>query len=446
MGKSTGVSVVYLLPFIALPLLLLGFELLRRGRWPRRVGTTPHCRKCAYILTGLEADRCPECGNIIAGGGILVGERHRRPALAWIGAILTLLGLALLVLIASGTLSRVDWNRYKPLSWLLRQADSPVPVDSTYAWAEIQRRVTGNLLSDSQQDMLVERGLQAQQSTAISSYDDMLFALIAKRYADHKLSAAQEQRFFDNALKVDIQVRPVVGSLDPISYWIHGRGRGPARWWTQQRVIEWQMDQGKIEKGTGSNGGSLGGWGSGSTFPPQPAGKHHLRLKYELTTFATPQVSPPYSGHYEKVVTRDLQADFVSVEGHAPITTIGTPPAAVLLPLFGARLSVSKSYLSLSLDAKALPVDTAFEGFIRVGGKEYPCSSVDFRKGTPGGYSTGTNKFPKPMPPKADLILRSSERVARGTTDLTQIWQGEIVLRDIPVQRAAPASTASASE
>src|SRR5437764_124792 len=100
MGTSTGVSGVHLLLLIAVPPLLLGLELLRRGRWPRRIGTTPHCRKCGYILTGLEADRCPECGSLVTGHGTVHGERVCRPALAWFGAGLASIGLALVVLIA----------------------------------------------------------------------------------------------------------------------------------------------------------------------------------------------------------------------------------------------------------------------------------------------------------------------------------------------------------
>jgi hypothetical protein len=36
-----------------------------------------------------------------------------------------------------------------------------------------------------------------------------------------------------------------------------------------------------------------------------------------------------------------------------------------------------------------------------------------------------------------DVILRSSEKVARGTVDQFQIWKGEIVIPDVKVQRPA---------
>ena len=37
--------------------------LLRRTR--RRVGREPRCHRCKYILLGITAERCPECGTVI---------------------------------------------------------------------------------------------------------------------------------------------------------------------------------------------------------------------------------------------------------------------------------------------------------------------------------------------------------------------------------------------
>lgn len=421
----------------------LGTYLLKRGRWPRRIGATPHCRHCDYILSGLEADRCPECGALVRPGTPIFGERHRRPGLAFLGAALMLLGLALLGLMIAGALPNIDWNRYKPLSWLLKDLDSTSSIDATAAWNEVQRRMTAHLLSDSQQNQLVERALKTQLSVISHNYDQTLFQVLTKGYVDHQLSPAQEERFFAGALNDTIEVRPVVGSKDPVSYWIWSRGRGPDGWWTRTRVLEWQVDNGKIEKGNNGSGGSssFGGGGSGSSLPPQPPGKHHLRVRVELATRAAGYNNSSDDGPFDKTVTRDLETDFVSVEGHAPITITTIPAASVLQPLFSANLSVSGSgnsaYLNLNVDAKVLPVDAAFDCFIRVNGKEYPFGGVNFHKNRGGSFGTGGNQVPKPMPAKADVILRSSETVARGTTDLTTIWRGEIVLKDVVVKSPA---------
>jgi hypothetical protein len=441
-----------LLAILASLAVVLGIYLLKRGRWPKRIGTTPHCRHCDYILSGLEADRCPECGALIRPGTPIFGERHRRPGLAFSGVALMLLGLAFFGVMATGILSAVDWNRYKPLSWLLKDMDSTNSIDATAAWNEVQRRITAHLLSDSQQNQLIERALKAQLSATSHNYDQTLFQVLTKRYVDHQLSPAQEDRFFAAALNDTIEVRPVVGSKDPVPYWIWSRGRGPDGWWTRTRILEWQVDNGKIEKGdNGSRGGSsFGGGGSGSSLPPQPPGKHHLRVRVELATRAAAYNNSSDDGLFDKTVTRDLETDFVSVEGHAPIATTTAPAASVLQPLFTANLSVSGSgnsaYLNLNVDAKNLPVDSAFDCFILVNGKEYPCGGVNFHNNRDGSFGTGGNKVPKPCPAKVDVILRSSETVARGTTDLTTIWKGEIVLKDVVVKLPTGSATQPATQ
>jgi hypothetical protein len=164
-------------------------------------------------------------------------------------------------------------------------------------------------------------------------------------------------------------------------------------------------------------------------------------VRIELATRAAAYNNSSDDGPFDKTVTRDLETDFVSVEGHAPIATTTAPPASVLQPLFSASLFMSGSgnsaYLDLNIDAKPVPVDTAFDCFIRANGKEHPCGSVNFRTNRGGSFGTGGNPFPKPWPPKVDVILRSSETVARGTTDLTTIWKGEIVLKDVVVKLPA---------
>ena len=439
MGASTVPSLLLILP--AFLIAVVGLVFLKRGRWPRRVGDTPHCRQCDYILSGLEADRCPECGMLVRPGTPVLGERHRRAGLAWLGALWLTLGCAGLFLGASGGLNSIDWNRYKSLSWLLRDMDSSFSATANPAWAEVQRRMTANLISDSQQNQLVEMALQAQASAINHKYNQPLFDLITRRYRNHQLSPAQQERFFKAALNTVIEVRPVVGSLDPVFYWIWSRGRGPDGWWTRTRVLEWQVDDGKIEKGNNGSGGSssFAGGGSGSSLKPQPPGKHHLRVRVERATRAG--TSSNDDEPFDKTITTDLLAEFESVPGHAPIATVTSPEASVLQPLLSVRLSVSgsgaSSYLNVAIDAQALPVDAAFDCVLRINGKEFPCGSANFRKGRAASYGTGGGELPQPLPSKVDVILRSSEAVARGTTDLTTIWKGEIVLRDVPVKLPA---------
>jgi hypothetical protein len=96
-----------------------------------------------------------------------------------------------------------------------------------------------------------------------------------------------------------------------------------------------------------------------------------------------------------------------------------------------------------------LPEDVAFEVFVRSNGKEYPAGAIYFRKGSESTFGVSTIDSPKDDPPMVDVILRSSEKVAEGTPDMTRIWKGEIVLKDVPLGGSAgpgPTTAPAASQ
>src|SRR5689334_5393155 len=107
---------------IGLPLFVLGLLLLKRGRWPRRVGDAPHCRFCEYSLIGLTSDRCPECGSAISPRTIVHGQRVRRPDLAFGGIGMIAASLLLAAPIAIHITRSINWYRATPTFMLLRQA------------------------------------------------------------------------------------------------------------------------------------------------------------------------------------------------------------------------------------------------------------------------------------------------------------------------------------
>src|SRR3979411_2797511 len=102
MGVPTT-DITWLLVIIGAITTITGLWLLKRGRWPRRVGDTPHCPRCDYILPGLGAATCPGGGTQTGAARIVRGERHPRRGLATFGALIFLLGL----LIAGVGLTRI---------------------------------------------------------------------------------------------------------------------------------------------------------------------------------------------------------------------------------------------------------------------------------------------------------------------------------------------------
>ena len=66
-----------------------GIYLVRSSR--RRAGSEPRCGHCDYILTGLESNRCPECGLLFIEAGVIKGTRTSSRSRYWIGLALILM-------------------------------------------------------------------------------------------------------------------------------------------------------------------------------------------------------------------------------------------------------------------------------------------------------------------------------------------------------------------
>jgi hypothetical protein len=102
----TNLSILILLTGIVL--LHAGAFLIRIGHWPRRAGTDPFCRRCDYLLLGIESDRCPECGQFLSPRTIIRGHRRRRTPLTLLGVLLLFLGILTTIYSQSGQIRRLN--------------------------------------------------------------------------------------------------------------------------------------------------------------------------------------------------------------------------------------------------------------------------------------------------------------------------------------------------
>lgn len=255
MPQGTNLSILF--PMLGAMLVAAGAYLLKRGGWPRRVGQTAHCRKCDYILVG-DPPRCPECGSWIYAWSLVRGERHRRPGMALLGGALTIVGLAMLIVFTTGRTRQIDWNRHKPLAWLLHDLRGGSASLATPAWNEIERRLGAHLLSDTDQARIVDPALQAQGAALPPAIDRSMSAYLAGRFLDGKLSAAQADRFFAGRMTLKLSVRRIVGSTSDVPCAIMTRGRGLNGWWMLMREIEAHVDGRQIERLGNSTGGPFG--------------------------------------------------------------------------------------------------------------------------------------------------------------------------------------------
>jgi hypothetical protein len=353
------------------------------------------------------------------------------------GAILLLIGVSGLALLILAVSADVDWNRYKPLSWLINESRSSDSVIASAARMEIDRRMTANLLSDAQINQLVERALADQQAGKIPRVGSNPLDLVGQRFLDGKLSQDQTDRFFANGFKVTLTRRATVGTLDPVPYAVSNAGQGPGNWWLRVRTLETQVDDEPPDtKISGSTSGSFSGWTTyGMLLPLKRPGKHRLRVRVELSTDRGSSAVTDDQLPVARRQQQDLVAEFQVIEGHTPVSPVSDPNPDALKSRLKVHLSLSSSsWLNVQVDGDRLPVDTAFDVFVRSAGVERRVAAVNMRSGIYSSYSTGANDVPQPLPASIDVILRGNASIARSTVDMTTFWQNEVTFTNVPIR------------
>jgi hypothetical protein len=187
----TGPYVTLLI--MGLILLHAGAFLLRLAWFPRRIGETPHCRSCGYILEGIDSDRCPECGQHVSPRTIVRGQRVRRPYLAAIACLLVLLGLTASILTLTDRFRAIDFYSYKPTGWViadLRSADYAVRWE---AWVALDGRMKQGKFDERHRDGLDEVAIQLRSSAGRLA--DAIREYLIERYP--RLSASHEEELFN---------------------------------------------------------------------------------------------------------------------------------------------------------------------------------------------------------------------------------------------------------
>lgn len=485
-----------------LALAVVGAVLLWWGYWPRRKGHQPHCAGCDYLLLGNRSGRCPECGRELTERSIVVGTRTRRKGVAAVGLMLLLLAALFFGGAGNKRIREIDWYRYRPAAWVVGDAGSDHPalaarawqelarrrsegtlpasadagllevamrdvgsadrVRAERAWAELMRRKNAGGLPAVPEKRLIEIALteQGKPRETGAPLHQQLIEDLAERYLAGRLTAAQQGQFFSQAVSLDMKVRPIVVRGDPVPYSIESKGEYPMSdsataptWWYATQDIGVWCDGKQVRQSSSSGSGT--GFPSGSSRSQvqfDEPGKHVLEVRQRVEI---------YYGKYgdtDPTQSRLCSARDLSVKGPFELLAVAPPDYIKrldrpdLLPTLRSRIKVQEfgfpsrqSGFQSQFFVDAPPVNLAFEVFARTGGKEYAIGTLDVVKGKVSGYGQGSgpegDKLKElPAGRVVDVVLRSSETVARGTVDLFEIWQGEIVIPDVQVQRPVPAT------
>ena len=433
MQPASPISIIaIILPVV---LMLLGLGLMKVGFWPRRRGDTPHCRGCGYALVGNQSGTCPECGREITEKSVVRGERHRHKGVGVGGLALFLLGIG----IGGGAwVTDIDWYRYMPESWVVKDASSPNQTTAQRAWDELVRRRTIAPLAESTESKLTELALKEQ---AVASPGPMLTPMLeflAARYLDKKMTAQQVDQFFLNSVNPTLHTRDQIAAGDVVPIQVTYRGRGPSNGWSYQlSTRDVKIGEKTIQMGGSMGGSGLGASGSSTTYAPgQPAGEYpleaHVRVQIyrgmlgtstpavwskDLTLKSTLKVVPKNSGEMVKFVDRPELADLIKKS----------------LRVEQFNKNPDDSY-ELGVHIEKPPINVAFSVFARVGEKEVRMGEIS------GDTTVIMGSFMHPYKVgdipigKVQLIFRSDPAVARKTIDLVQIWKGEVMLDNVELK------------
>jgi hypothetical protein len=428
-----------------------GVLLFRRALRGSRVGDVPHCPACDYVLTGLPTDaagaRCPECGEALDARPVPRGERKRQPLFAAVGLPPLLLAVPMVVVASLEIHWQLNWYGLRRLTTVLADVESPAPAVSDRAWYELfRRRADGVVLTPAQHQRLVEVALARLQLPGRGTLQIEYW--LTEVMLDGKLSPAQREKFFANRAVAALRVRPTAVRGDPVPMEVTYRYAGPGTPWVD--LIDPTCDGVPLPgllAGPVDEVGSVAGATPGvltRRVMIDPPGRHTIRVTARVSVFReryTPleptemplhQLDLPLTAEVEVLAAappdyiRLIKDDALAQRLNAAITA----DSFWLLTLFNPVADVSGE-----LDVKKVPVNIAFDAFARVDGKLYPMGSIALAKGGSKSFIVRTDAPAVTAATEIDVVLRTSERAARQTVDLLEVWDGELVFPGVTVRR-----------
>jgi hypothetical protein len=471
-------SIVWLIAFLTI-LLIAGLVLLIRGLRGRVIDDHPLCRACGFDLFGLPAGvtKCSECGADISGArATRIGHRQRRPGMALLGSLLILPMLAGVGIWGWGTIRHVNWIAHVPYWYVVRQSNSAVVADRDAALTELLRRLLRGRLSEAQVTSLVDSYLKVQADLNVpwlTQYGDFIGFAHSRR----KISKQQWARYLSNAVQYSLIVRPRVRRGDDlIAKIVQGKPRTGIACQIIVSTPSTLEGSDLLRPGDSASDVAPGRFidvvGGGDAIPLGknwfswfPIGSYLglnlsciQRIKLdsnlvahtgdgpkalEVTMLAKLYDHDPNGASPPDAIRRiHLKANWTLVDTPTvrPINDPDLRPQmekAISIGPISASPMGPGHYIDVTMPVRwnHLPAPESYDVFLRAQGREWPLGSVAANAWTSnstrcrGGFRQ--DAFTATM---ADVVLRPDPAPALGTIDMTQYWDGEIVIKNVPVE------------
>lgn len=432
----------------------LALTLLWLGLRGRRLNDHPLCRRCRFDLVGIYPGRatCPECGaDTSAKRAIRVGQRRRRPVVAAAGALCLLATLALGTLAGWGWATTFNWNTVKPAWWLEREAAIAGPAAADAALDELITRLMDDRLTAPRTASMITKALAVQgdpNARWITAWGDFIEGARVKG----RVPDPEWIRYARHGVNVGLAIRSPLpqGEACPIQFQTRPSRVGEnTKLAIRHSLAAARIDGALIDHGTifgaGGSFSSLQATGSATSTAllkvDAPPGCHTLTLVWTLA------IVEGFNGPTLVEYPLELSADLEIVPAGTPLVRL--VPDESLHAVMERAIAIDRLFVQggggthssydISFKLTNLPANIAMQMSWRAGDREWPVGKITVKAGYNGGHSTGgmTERFDADH---VDVILRPSLDAAKATIDLTEIWDGEIVIPNVPVGRPRPAS------
>jgi len=447
-------------------LLLAALAIVFWARRGRRVDDHPLCRKCRFDLFGKPEDstRCPECGrDVTHARAICIGNRQPRRRVLAAATPFIVLPCLWSGLLAYAAFSGLNWNRHKPVTWLIREAQgADVPVRDR-AFAELLRRTEENLLS-ADQIVDVSSAALAHQADVnqpwLVAWGNLVERLHQKgrlpadvwpSYARQALAASLKlwnRTYVRRGESMVVQIRHDPPRLSAASFWVswtqgdrhpdeysgHPDGRNDKHAADRLDGFHWPDPQRPVH--------------SCGLFTPSEEVQAKLADGWQTVAVSLHVKMCDASATGPQVLDEVLR-----VRGDWELRPKTDPPVR-LVKDEKTRLAVLKSLSNVSVMARAWPkteeitVRAAFGPrpvplcmlpVLRSGNQEWSGSPTQEKirplTADRGGVQELTIRIDGLLPDEVDVVLRPLPDHAKNIWSLWEIWGEEIVVPKIKVQR-----------
>ncbi|MCO6435748.1 MAG: hypothetical protein J5J06_01520 [Phycisphaerae bacterium] len=433
---------IFILPF----LFLVGATLLVIGLEGRQVDDYPYCTHCRYNLTGLTANRCPECGTEISRNTVAFGRRERnRPVLIAGGVVLGIVVLTA-VSFAVGEIRGVNWYKYVSTHRLLNMAGR----DVRSAVDELYRRIQTGALDEAQRQEVIESALARQTANLNIDPRPVWANLLGLLDSVNQLTPEQREAFLGSVAPVRVRVRERVRLGDPAVVEIDMIDRGAPSWTyaADIHLIDLKLSPASVPFSvplypTFNLDSRADIPPFALTFPTTNVG-HQTATGVIDTTLYDPNTDPAFAKptwHHASPFSLDYEV--LPEDAPDPVNWVDEPerestirraiyPDQVHMQCRGIIWRKCRFIEYIFLE-RSFDVDLAFEVIFEVGGRKIGGAAVSWANGEMGWRAAYSDDFKPLKTNQVHVVLRATRSAALQSADCYNIWRGEIRIPAVSV-------------